>query len=537
MKSRILSLAAIAGMLVATGCSGGGAGVTGVNAPVAPPTGGTPAKGTSSISASFLIPVSASQAAAMSSGRQAKYLSPGTNGISVLMGNGLAVVGAAGLSGTAQMTGQTDEDGAGGATRNVSFLSASNSTTPVVGQTLTITHTSAAIGANVAAPGQRSAVFTISAILSPTIVQGTFAPGTGAAATQANPPIALATAITSYTAGDLITFVAAGASTNGQQFIVGNQNTGAGLTPAAVVNAPIPSTVFPATAASTYSYNFVPSTVAGYYVFNLTINNLVAGSAMTLGVVTTDLNNKNFVLSEAQQAYVVPTSGLTGQVTPFTLKPVVNGVFVPAPSVIIPPQLGNTAAAASSAVVGTLETTVFAVDELGYIIPTVNGAAVGSIPDNIPATAMITIAATTPANLVFNRYAAAVTTSSATPLTFVPKAPQAIAVSLAANQFTLGNGATDFANVTGSFYTAIGSGSAPGTLAFGGTNVAGTPLNVVCNANVASVAWAATIQSAAPVGSVTGYVLTPGTNYPSNTAFTQALPAINCSPGVGGVIN
>ena len=532
MTSRILSLVAVVGLLGAAGCSGGGTG-TAANgiAPVAPPTIGS-TKGTSSISASFLIPVSASQTAAMSSGRKAQYLSPGTNGISVLMGNGSLAVGANGLSGTAQLTGSVNETGVAGQSVNVSFLSASNSTSPVVGQTLTIQH----LNASGNTPANTvSATLTVTAVLASTIITGTFAASAGATANAAGGNPAQPAGY-NFLAGDLITFVATGASTNGQQFIVGNQNTGAGLTPTPVVNAPIPASVFPATAASTYSYNFVPSTVAGYYVFNLTINNLVAGSAMALGVVTTDLNNKNFVLSEAQQAYVVPTSGLTGQVTPFTLKPVVNGVFVPAPSVIIPPQLGNPAAA-SSAVVGTLETTVFAVDELGYIIPTVNGAAPGSIPDNIPAAAMITIAATTPANLVFNRYAGATTSSSATPLTFVPKAPQAIAASLAANQFTLGNGATDFANVTGSFYSSIGSGSAPGTLAFGGTNVAGTPLNVVCNANVASVAWAATIQSAAPVGSVTGYVLTPGTNYPSNTAFTQVLPAINCSPGVGGVIN
>lgn len=527
MTSRILSLAAVIGLLGAAGCSGGGTG-TAANglAPKAPVTTGS-TKGTSSLTASFLIPISGVQASAMSAGRKASYLSPGTNGITVLMGNGTLVVGSTGLSGTAQLTGSVNETGAAAQSANVSFLSASNSTTPVVGQTLTIQHLN---NAGNTPSGTSSAVLTITAILSPTIVQGTFVADAGAAANAAGggQPAGY-----NFLAGDLITFTATGASSNGQQFIIGNQNTAAPLTPTPVVNATIPASVYPATATSTYSYNFAPSTVAGYYVFNLTLTGLLPSSALTLGVVTNDTNHNNFVLSEAQQTYTTATSGDTAAYTAFTLKPVINGAFVPAPTFVKPVQLGNPAAN-PVAVLGTYETTVFAVDELGYIIPNINAEAAG-IDNEAAANPMVTVAATTATDLLFRNYTVPGTATGPS-LTIAPTTG-ATAADAVAGQVTFGKTASDYVNVTGFYYTNL-LNSAPNSPTLGGAaNPAGTPVNIVCNANKAAVAWGVTIQSAAPAASVVGYVLTPGTNYPSNTAFTTALPALNCSPGIGAVIN
>lgn len=539
MKTRFLSIATVAAVFAATGCSGGGAGTAPTGLAPAVPLAHIATNGTASISASFTIPVSAAQAAARSAGRRAQYLSPGTNGISILLGDGSSVTGSAGLSGTAQLTGSVNETGAAAQSANVSFLSASNSTTPVVGQTLQLTHLNSAGNTP---SGTNSAVLTITAILSSTIVTGTFAASAGAtgnAAAGGQP------AGYNFLAGDLITFTATGPSTTGQQFIVGNQNTAAPLTPTAVIKAPIPSTIFGATASSTVSYSFtqtVPTGFSGnftygYYTFNVTISNITAGKTYTLGVVTNDTAHNNFVLSEAQKTISTPAAG--GQsVASFTLAPVVAGVFVAPPGLVLPRQAGN-AANPPAAVVGTYETTVFATDELGYVIPSIGA----SNPDNAPAAApMITIAPTTSATaLSFNKYPGQPSFITATSLlyTFAPPNTTAIAPSAVANVFTLGLGASDFGNITGVLFADIII-STPNSVTQAANTVgqfAGTGLNVVCGVNNAAVSWAATIQSAAPAASVVGYKLTPGTNYPSNTAYPISLPTVDCSPGIGGVIN
>ena len=525
MKSRILSLAVIAGMLAATGCSGGGAGVTGVNAPVAPPTGGTPAKGTSSISASFQIPVSAAQAAAMSSGRQAKYLSPGTNGISVLLGDGSLVTGSAGLSGTAQLSGSVNETGAAAQPANISFLSASNSTTPVVGQTLTVQHLNSSGNT---ATGTTSAVFTITAVLASTIVSGTFAASAGAAANGAGGAPAQPAGY-NFLAGDLITFTATGPSSTGQQFIIGNQNTAAGLTPTPVVNAPIPSTIFGTTANSAYSYSFKPSAVAGYYVFNLNITGLLGSKAFVLGVVTNDLGHGNYVLSEAQQAISSPANGTA--LAAFTLQPIVASVFEPAPTLVTPLQLGNPGANPIAGF-GTYESTIFATDELGYAVPSINGAVV---PGNAPAGAMITVVPTTSGTaLAYNKYAAPGTLASGSLTT--PPTGGGIAPSAVLNTLTIGTGG-DYVNVFGTYFFTVAS-SPSNVTPGGGSNIAGNPVNIVCGVATAGVASKATITSVVPNGAtaVAGYTFTPGTNYPAASTVVT-LPAVDCTPGIGAVIN
>ena len=563
MKSRILSLAAIAGMLVATGCSGGGAGVTGVKAPVAPPTGGTPAKGTSSITASFDIPFTSAQAAALSAGRNAKYLSPGTSGITVLLGDGSVAIGSAGLTGTAQLTGSVSYTGVNNQTATVTFLSASNSTPPVQGQTLTITRVQPNAAGNPVVVGDVTGTFLITAPpqANGTILTGQFTNSTpsvlgpgGVAATAGAP--------WTFTAGDLVTFTPTGASATGQQPIIGNLTTAAPLTPTPVKNASIPSTIFGATANSTYSYSFAPSTQLGYFTFSLSINALTAGKNYVVGVVTSDVGNpvgsKNFALSEAQDVVATPAAG--GQsIAAFTLAPIVNGVYVPAPALVFPLTNGSLAAAQPLALNagfgGTYETTVFATDEAGFVIPSTSGA----VADNGPAAVnspFIVVKPTTAAQATFKFYSAPAGATGA--LTTPPTAGTGVAIvgSIAIGKVVIGTvgGATDYASQFGTYFTGVVAGTPPSILG-ASTNTAGNPVNILCGVATSGVGLTATITSIVPtalavaasgggagngvpgtVGPAVGYTFTPGTNYPANS-IPVALPSIDCTPGIGAVIN
>ena len=566
MKSRILSLAAIAGMLLATGCSGGGAGVTGVsNAPVAPPTGGTPAKGTSSITASFDIPFTSAQAAALSAGRNAKYLSPGTSGITVLLGDGSVAIGSAGLTGTAQLTGSVSYTGVNNQTATVTFLSASNSTPPVQGQTLTITRVQPNAAGNPVVVGDVTGTFLITAPpqANGTILTGQFTNSTpsvlgpgGVAATAGAP--------WTFTAGDLVTFTPTGASATGQQPIIGNLTTAAPLTPTPVKNASVPSTIFGATANSTYSYSFAPSTQLGYFTFSLSINALTAGKNYVVGVVTSDVGNpvgsKNFALSEAQDVVATPAAG--GQsIAAFTLAPIVNGVYVPAPALVFPLTNGSLAAAQPLALNagfgGTYETTVFATDEAGFVIPSTSGA----VADNGPAAAaspFITVKSTTAAQATFKFYSVPQNATGA--LTTPPTAATGGVIALTqaglGTKFVIGTvgAGVDSTSQFGTYFTGVVAGTPPSILG-ASTNTAGNPVNILCGVATSGVGLTATITSIVPtalavaasgggagngvpgtVGPAVGYTFTPGTNYPANS-IPVALPSIDCTPGIGAVIN
>src|ERR1017187_8244280 len=107
MIPRILTGVALTGMLAAAGCGGGsGAGSPLSAAPAiggaVPAIGGAPAaKARGSFVASFTIPYSAARASAASS-RSPQYLSPGTTGLTVLVGNG-DTVNVGGTAGTATL--------------------------------------------------------------------------------------------------------------------------------------------------------------------------------------------------------------------------------------------------------------------------------------------------------------------------------------------------------------------------------------------------------------------------------------------------
>jgi len=583
MKSRILSLAAIAGMLLATGCSGGGAGVTGVsNAPVAPPTGGTPAKGTSSISASFLIPEAALTKATTSNGRSAKYLSPGTGGLDILLGNGTPFTSATGVSGNAQTSNSTTDNaiypypaGGAGAPNVVAILTGSyqNGTTPVIGQTLRLVDQSSVPGTTFV-----SATFTVTNVQAGnTILNGTF---NSAGAANANtgysvssvtynatpgvpnvPPAGFtAGAAKTFPIGSLAFFTQTAASANGQQFLVGSQAQPAAFTYAALapgsVNGIVPASVTQGTA-GTFNYTFTPSTQHGYYIFTFTATGLNAATAYTLGVVTFDYNNK-YVLSQNQAVITTPVAGGTSNVA-FTLRPVVANVYVPAPLPVLPIPDGATPPGPSAST-NTLETTVFATDEMGYVIENQTGSVTGPRPDNLPIAgiavgqgSIIKIAATTAANLTFLKFGATDQTNGG-PVAFtaITQSPVGVVPPIAtqvANVFSIGNNnaaASDVPalNFAGNFL-AMATPALPFTITPVGTFSAGNPLNVTCNTNT-SVPWGATLTSAAPgtpnninalTNTVVGYVITPGTNYPANGATVIALPAVNCVPGIGGVIN
>ena len=580
MKSRILSLAAIAGMLVATGCSGGGAGVTGATSPVAPPTGGTPAKGTSSVSASFLIPEAAITKATASNGRTAKYLSPGTGGIDILLGNGTLFSTAQGVSGNAQTSGNTTDNavypspaGGVGAANVVSILTGSyqNGTVPVAGQTLRLIDQSSTPGTTFV-----SATFTVTNVQAGnTILNGTFnsVGGNTGYSTPSNtynatagvpntPPVGFtAGAVHTFNAGSLAFFTQIGASANGQQFLVGSQAQPAAFTYAALapgsVNGVVPASVTQGTA-GTFSYSFAPSSQHGYYVFTFTATGLVAATAYTLGVVTFDYNNK-YVLSQNQAIITTPAGGGPSNGA-FTLRPVVANIYVPTPTPVFPNPDGSTLPAPSAAT-NTLETTVFATDEMGYVIENQSTSATGPTPDNLPIAggaagqgSLFKIAATTAANLTFLKFGATGQTHGGpVALKSVTQSPTGVAgpvVVVVPGVFSIGNNnaaASDVPalNFAGSFFS-IGTPTAPFTVASGGVSTAGNPLNVICNTSGAAVAWGATLTSAAPgtptnanaaSNTVVGYAITPGTNYPANGATLLALPAVNCTPGIGGIIN
>src|ERR1035441_2379733 len=143
MIPRILTGVALTGMLAAAGCGGGsGAGSPALSAAPAiggavPAIGGAPAaKARGSFVASFTIPYSAARASAASS-RSPQYLSPGTTGLTVLVGNGGAshvprsARGGTWTLGTTQVSAPTA--GAGQV-----VLSSGSATTAVAGDTLTI---------------------------------------------------------------------------------------------------------------------------------------------------------------------------------------------------------------------------------------------------------------------------------------------------------------------------------------------------------------------------------------------------------------
>jgi len=576
MTSRILSLAAVIGLLGAAGCSGGGTGATSTNG-ILPktPVLTTGKSGNSSVQATFLIPESALQRSTSSAGRSAQYLSPGTGGLDILLGNGQPFTVGAGAAGNAQSSAAATDNatypyppGGTGVATTVSILTGSyqGGVTPIIGQTLRLVDQNTTAGTTYV-----SATFTVSSVAANnTILGGSFS-STGATATtnggysvgtpaynsSANlntptgaPNIAPAGSTAApvgrgFPSGSLAFFTQTSSNSAGQQFLVGTQAQPGALTPAAlapnIVSGTIPAGLSGTGATGTYTYQFAPSGFPGYYVFTFTASGLAAGTAYTLGVVTLDYT-KNFVLSEAQQ--VISTPALGGQaVAAFTLKPVVNGVYAPAPTIVQPPvnfALTAPALALNAGLGGTYETTIFATDEMGFSIPTIGT----SLAANAPAAGtMITIAPVAAAAVIYKVYTAPANAAGPS-LTQAPTAATggAIAATLAPGILKIGPTASDYVSIFGTFFNATSSTANAGPILGAAGSPIGNPVNMLCQVATTGVTQKATIASTAipnnAVGGtdVVGFVFTPGTNTPAASTVV-ALPTIDCTPGIGAIIN
>jgi hypothetical protein len=538
MIPRILTGVALTGMLAAAGCGGGsGAGSPALSA--APAIGGSvpgiggaapSAKARGSFVASFNIPWSAARASAASS-RSPQYLSPGTTGLAILIGNGGTsnVTTGAGTAETATLGVSIAPFLAGAGTASVTLTPGSFSVAPVSGQTLTIA------GVTGAAP-----TFTISSVAA----SGTALTGAWSGS---------ATAAGTLPVGAIVTLNGA-TTTFAQTAVIGSTTAALALQPGTTAKS-IPLSVNGATATSSVTYSFAPATTAGYFTFSAAFNNFAAGTAETIGVVTTDISHNNFVLAEGQTSVTVPANGGQAVPTALTLKPVVANVFVATPT-IITSTTGSTIT--NGIALGSLETTVFATDEMGYVIPTiVTGGAVVA-PENTPT---ITITPATAGSLTFNKltYAAGTGTPAAltaTSLTSLPATATLTAAAAVAGSVVIKDTGGDYAlttltqGVTGTLLqniltpapfslTTNGAVVNPsGTVTGFATNSAGNPVNITCAGTSSSVAWNAVITSAVTSPTtVAGYSYSAGTNYPAATGATIPLTPINCSPGFTVPIN
>jgi hypothetical protein len=551
MIPRILTGVALTGMLAAAGC-GGGSGAGSPPLSSAPTIGGSvpaiggavpSAKARGSFAASFLIPYSAARASAATS-RSPQYLSPGTTGLTILIGNGTTanVTGATSTTGNLAVQVSTPVAGAG----QVSL--AAGGTAPIAGDTLTIPGIT--LAANNAGG---SDVFTITSVTGtgPYVLTGTWA-----AAGFGTAPVA--------TAGSAVTT----ATTFAQAAVIGSTTAALALAPGTTTKS-IPASVNGATATSSVTSSFAPSSTLGYYLFTATFSNFTAGITEYIGVVTTDLANHNFVLSEGSTTAALPATG--GQVVPsvtLTLSPVVANIYVPTPTPItsLPAfvdsvGLPNTGIQTAVALpLGSLETTVFATDEMGYVIPSTGGTA-----ENAPT---FTIAAGTTTDLTLVKYistthslgtgdaAVASPAVTNTSLTAVPATGQTSLVHAPLTGLVISPVVavtSDYQLVAGAFLTNILTPTAPYTLATNGatlngdgtihgvaTNSAGNPLAIKCGSSSSSVAWSAaftsTVPTVTPPSGLSGYPLTVGTNYPAATK-TLTLAPVNCSPGFTVPIN
>jgi len=531
MTTRFLSFVALAGMLVAAGCSGGGAGSS--LAPASPSLGSGSSTGTSggtgSITESFSVPI-ASSASTSSSSRKAAYISPGSLGLQVFLGNGIACT-SGGASGTAQII-STVNPVAANASTTINLTPGSFSGTPIVGQTLTLTNTGQG---NTGAPSPTSN-FTITNVqANGSILTGSFA----AAVTAAYLP-----------SGTLVTFNTSGGA-GCQQAIIGSFTA-----PQAIASAggtfPLPSATYGFTSGAQVVYSFGPSAQLGYYNVTMTISGLtakLAAAGYVLGVVITDTSNNNFVLSEGQSGINGAGIAVTANgpaVANLTLNPVVNS-YIAATPVLVNTQVKQNFA---NAALNSYETTIFPVDERGFVIPnqftSSNLSTINSVPDNAPAAApFVSIAGT---GLTFGVWTSSVAAGStaatgvalvnaytlASTLTAQP--PNVVSAAVP-SPVTIGNTAANVVDSIGNYLTIaqpVATGL-PVISAAANAIQAGIPLNIACTTATAPVNIVGTITSVVN-NTVVGYTYTPGTNYPAAT-IPASLGSVNCSPGIASQVN
>jgi len=530
MKSRILSLAAIAGMLVATGCSGGGSGTSPiVPKPAGPPTTGTTTTATvgrNAMSFSFLMPAKA-LLGTTSTGRHVDYISPGSSGIQVLFSGtaggsvatfaigtpttplginpngaqGVALnTGTFGFNATQNTPGQTFLGGFAqnanqftdtvavtnpATTLTVSTLPNSSSITPAIGQPFTVTSGAATANLTVVS-------FTGNATNGLTIT-----------ARETNP-------------------ASAG---GGGLFPVGSSITYGTSTPAVVV------------AGSSYTYTVVPQTgsTAGFYLVTFTFNNLTAstgGNNTQIGVVLTDISNTQTnppILSENQTAaagVAIPAFGNVA-VPLLTLNPVVAGVYMPATPILV---------TAGLVTAGQFETTVFETDARGFVIQNQTGVADGENQPTISITATgLTMATFNAAGVNYTSLGATSISNTAPPTGGTRSVATPITINFA-GAITTSNYVNPFGTLYTNVQTPLTSQPYTATVLGAATNTAGgagNPLNLACTVANPSAGLTVTLQSklnptVALTAPVFGYTYILGTNYP-NTTVTTLSNAVSTS--------
>jgi hypothetical protein len=600
MTSRFLSLVAVAGLLAAAGCSGGGAGsalgaLTGGGG-VSPSTGagGSSAvpqttAGNSSFTTTFNIPV-AGNLNTQTQGRSPLYVSPGSTGLQVILSaNGTAASGA-GQPGSGQLSGtvtlcntvtglNTPAGTAAGASANgttcaaatqpnynaansitVSLVPGSVSTTPVPNQTFTLQllpsstyyQTVTGAGGTPATQGSQSLTFVIDTVTANNTV--ITAHSQANAAYAGNPE--------AYIAGSIITFGGASSAT----FAIGSATQPAQIIPGTSGTVAIPTSVYGTTATSSYTYKFAqPNNASGYVQGTITFNNMAPSTNFVVGIVLTDTTNpNNYILSEGQSLPFTTTAAGASNVN-LTLNPVVANVYIPAPTVL-------TAANAGVFAANSFETTVFATDERGWVIPSItfNGgntlpAAPGlSYTDNA---ATITITPAVAGSLTFG----VGTAPGQLAVSSITQAPTAGAATNMLNAVNIGlpNGAfapvnANYANPLGGFITNPSVPAAPFTLPLNtplvagvatptatNTNGVGNPLNIACAVSTANVALKVVLNSTTPAAGaaiggpaqlpVAGVTYNPGVNYPAsgNTTIPAGsnIATVNCTPSFNVNVN
>jgi hypothetical protein len=530
MTSRLLSFVALSGMLVAAGCSGGGSGSTSSLTPTttttAPTTGGSTSGGSGSSSStqgvgfslSFNIPGGTGSLGTTSTGRQTEYISPATTGMQVL----LSANGAGGTFAVGTQSSPLVLNGAGAVNIPVtSGAYGTNAPTPAIQYTPGTAQLANAVTDNV---NSTTTTFTVNTL-----------PGSATIIPVANQPYTITSGGNIYNilvvsvtgtlaSGLFITSKTPTATNTGNVFPVGSTITFASQSAAI--------------AGSTFSYTVTPvtgngSNANGYYAVTLTFNNMKPATNYVAGVVLVDASQPSFpILSEGLTGVITTAAfGTTAAVTPtLSLKPVVFGAYIPTPAIVTAVQ-----AAASGAPAGSYESTIFATDARGFVIPSQGALAI----DNA---ATLAISSTALTLSIFPGFAQQPNT------TLVNTTPPATntyggGVAVGAQPIVIAT-----ANVLGTYFinqiTPTNAQPLTVNLANGVTTNAvgvGTPLNMACSAASPNAGPTVVLNSTTPA-TVPGYTYTPGTNVPAsgNTTLVSggaAIPIINCNPSFSIPIN
>jgi hypothetical protein len=337
-----------------------------------------------------------------------------------------------------------------------------------------------------------------------------------------------------------------GPPTSAQTWIIGKQGGGG---PVALVGSPgtsfkgnaLPvSQGFPSGSGVTYSYQ-PSSTDANYYTFTVSVQGLATGHYF-VGVVLTDITNKNFVLSDGENASSADIDTTAPAVVPvaISLHAVIDKAYLVGPSL-------------SAANPGTAEFTVYPADELGYVIPGGTKAAgrftafdtqqtlsVGQFPATGSTTANSANSIDVADESTATGYGAGNTTNP------IPTAAVFVdPTTLHLERTTALAYSATFVGVTPIAAPAGGLPNQGPILSPGSGYTAGIPVAVAAdatNAPTGAVGISAYLLSPAAnnqPGDVTGYTYVPGTNFPAGSTKPYAIgtpSSVDFTPGLYPII-